>query len=76
MKDHQSESTVAHTLAYAGLPVLMTWLFLPLTFLLPTIDSTRAPYFDLTGTPAQIAYWFAWENFLGAHAPLSETVGG
>jgi hypothetical protein len=26
--------------------------------------------------PGHIAYWFAWENFLGAHAPLSETVGG
>ena len=25
--------------------------------------------------PGHIAYWFAWENFLGAHAPLSETVG-
>jgi hypothetical protein len=24
--------------------------------------------------PGHIAYWFAWENFLGLHAPLSETV--
>ena len=33
-------------------------------------DGTR-----LARLPGHIAYWFAWENFLGAHAPLSETVG-
>jgi len=32
-------------------------------------DGTRLPRL-----PGHIAYWFAWENFLGAHAPLSETV--
>ena len=57
-----SEKSVARTLAYVSLPVLITWLLLPLTFLLPTIDSTRAPYFDLTGTPAEIAYWIAWSG--------------
>jgi len=34
-------------------------------------DGTKLPRL-----PGHIAYWFAWENFLGAHAPLSETVGG
>ena len=34
-------------------------------------DGTRLPRL-----PGHIAYWFAWENFLGAHAPLSETVDG
>ena len=29
----------------------------------------------LARLPGHIAYWFAWENFLGAHAPLGETVG-
>lgn len=33
-------------------------------------DGTRLPRL-----PGHIAYWFAWENFLGAHAPLGETVG-
>ena len=33
-------------------------------------DGTREPRL-----PGHIAYWFAWENFLGAHAPLGETVG-
>ncbi len=33
-------------------------------------DGTRLPRL-----PGHIAYWFAWENFLGAHAPFSETAG-
>ena len=40
----------------ASMPVLLTWCFIPLTFVFPMVDSTRAPYFDLTKAPAQFAY--------------------
>lgn len=40
-----------------GLPIFLTWLLIPLTFMLPLVDSTRAPYVDLTKMPAQLAYW-------------------
>jgi phosphatidylglycerophosphatase B len=43
----------------AGLPLFLTWLLIPLTFALPLVDSTRAPYFDLTQVPAQFAYWLS-----------------
>ena len=43
----------------AGLPVAVTWLLIGVSFLLPLVDSTRPPYFDLTGNAAQIAYWIA-----------------
>jgi phosphatidylglycerophosphatase B len=40
-------------------PAVVTWLLIPLTFLLPLVDSTRAPYFDLTNTFSQLAYWLS-----------------
>ncbi len=43
----------------AGLPIFLTWCFLLLSFVLPLVDSTRAPYFDLTKMPAQFAYWLS-----------------
>lgn len=39
--------------------MLLTWLLTPLTFVLPLVDSTRAPYFNLTQAPAQLAYWLS-----------------
>ena len=41
------------------LPVFLAWSFIPLTFFLPLVDSTRAPYFNLTRPPAQFAYWLS-----------------
>ena len=40
-----------------GLPLAVTWLLIGVSFLLPLIDSTRPPFFDLTDACAQIAYW-------------------
>ena len=45
-----------------GIPVAITWLLIALTFLLPLVDSTRPPYFDLSGIFAEIAYWIAWSG--------------
>jgi phosphatidylglycerophosphatase B len=40
-------------------PLLVTYAFLPATFLIPIIDSTREPYFDLTSGVATVLYWAA-----------------
>jgi phosphatidylglycerophosphatase B len=39
--------------------MILTWLLIPLTFLIPLIDSTKAPYFDLTQPFSQFAYWIS-----------------
>ena len=53
------EVTIKQVLLRAGLPAIVTWLLIPLTFVFPLIDSTRAPYFDLTETFSQLAYWLS-----------------
>lgn len=50
-------TSVEQLLLRAGIPALMTWLFIPLSFVIPSVDSTRAPYFDLTDTFSQMVYW-------------------
>lgn len=40
-------------------PLLVAYAFLPATFLIPIIDSTRAPYFDLTSGVATVLFWAA-----------------
>lgn len=40
----------------------MTWACTPLTFLLPFLDSTRAPHIDLTGKLSQVMYWVSWSG--------------
>jgi phosphatidylglycerophosphatase B len=56
------EATTKQVCLRACLPVLATSLLVPLTFLLPFVDSTRPPYFDLTGTFSQLAYWLSWSG--------------
>lgn len=51
--------SVSQVLYSAGVPMLLAWSVVPLTFLSPLIDSTQAPYFDLTGNVSYIAYWAA-----------------
>lgn len=53
----------------AGVPVFAVWLLLPVSFLLPLIDSTRPPYVDLSQTLADTAYWLAQSGGV-AGAPL------
>jgi phosphatidylglycerophosphatase B len=53
------EATTKQICLRACLPAVATWLLVPLTFLLPFVNSTRSPYFDLTGTFAQFAYWLS-----------------
>ena len=36
-------------------PIAIAWLFLPLAFIIPWLNSTRSPYFDLTGGIGQVA---------------------
>ncbi len=43
----------------AGVVMFLTWSMVPLTFLSPLIDSTRAPYVNLAGAFSDIAYWIA-----------------
>ena len=38
-------------------PLVMAWLFILVAFLIPMLDSTREPYFDLTRPFSQLAYW-------------------
>jgi len=53
------EATIERVLLRAGVPAILTWALIPLTFVLPLVDSTRAPYFDLTQTFSQLAYWLS-----------------
>ncbi len=53
------QATTIQIFLRACLPVFLTWWFLPLTFFLTLVDSTRAPYFNLTRPPAQFAYWLS-----------------
>ncbi|MFW5425861.1 MAG: phosphatase PAP2 family protein [Methylophagaceae bacterium] len=53
---------VSRIVLQAGIPVIFTCLLLPLTFLIPLLDSTTAPYFDLTQPFSQIAYWLSFSG--------------
>jgi len=53
------EASIEQVLLRAAVPAIVTWSFIPLTFMLPTVDSTRSPYFDLTQTFSQLAYWLS-----------------
>jgi phosphatidylglycerophosphatase B len=53
------EVTIESVFLWAGVPAIVTWLLISLAFVLPMVDSTRAPYFDLTQTFAQLAYWLS-----------------
>lgn len=53
------EATSEHVFLRAGVPVIVTWSLIPLAFVLPMVDSTRAPYFDLSGVFSQLAYWLS-----------------
>ena len=57
MNQPPHESTIKQVWLRAGVPALVTWLLIPVTFLIPRIDSTREPFFDLTNTLSQLAYW-------------------
>ncbi len=54
------EAPISLVISRALAPVMIAWLFIPLTFFIPLVDSTRAPYVDLTQTLAEFAYWLAW----------------
>jgi phosphatidylglycerophosphatase B len=51
------EASNVRVFLWAVLPAITAWAFIPLTFVLPYVDSTRAPYFDLTQTFSQLTYW-------------------
>ena len=53
------EATIEQVFLQAGVPVILTCFFIFLTFVLPLVDSTRAPYFDLTQKLSQRAYWLS-----------------
>lgn len=41
----------------AGIPIILTWLLIPLSFFLPIVDSTTPPYFDLSQETMNLVYW-------------------
>lgn len=51
-----TDTTRIPTWISVGVPVVVMWLLIPLTFVIPLIDSTRAPYFDLTQEISMVAY--------------------
>ena len=55
----EHKTTIGQVWLRAGVPVVVTWSLVPLAFLLPLVDSTRAPYFDLTSTFSQLVYWLS-----------------
>ena len=58
-KRSNREATIKQICLRAGVPAIVTWAFIPLAFLLPLVDSTRSPYFDLTNTLSQVVYWIS-----------------
>ena len=53
------EVTTEQVVLRAAVPAIVTWSLIPLTFVLPMVDSTRSPYYDLTQTFSQLAYWLS-----------------
>ncbi len=53
------ELTTEQVVLRAAVPAIVTWSLIPLTFVLPMVDSTRSPYYDLTQTFSQLAYWLS-----------------
>jgi hypothetical protein len=53
------EATSKEVFFQAGIPAILTCSLIPFAFLNSQIDSTRAPYFDLTQTFSQVAYWLS-----------------
>ena len=51
------KSSNQHIFIRAGLPIILTWLLLPLSFFLPIVDPTVPPYFDLSQGNADLIYW-------------------
>ena len=51
------EASNARVFLWAVMPAITIWAFIPLSFLLPYVDSTQEPYFDLTHTFSQLSYW-------------------
>jgi len=53
------EASTSQVLYWAGVPMFLTWSIIPLAYLSPLIDSTQAPYVNLTGMLSDVAYWVA-----------------
>lgn len=53
------EAAIKQVFLQAGVPAILTSLFIFVSFALPLVDSTRAPYFDLTQTFSQLAFWLS-----------------
>jgi phosphatidylglycerophosphatase B len=54
-----SESSTSKIFIRAGIPMIVCYLLLPLSFVCPLIDSTRAPYFDLSTNFVTLVYWIS-----------------
>lgn len=54
-----NEASISEVILHAGVPVLLTWLLVSLSFLIPLLDSTKPPYFNLLQTIPEIAYWLS-----------------
>jgi phosphatidylglycerophosphatase B len=55
-KKHEEVSNV-RVFLLAVMPATVTWALIPLSFVVPALDSTQAPYFDLTRAFSQLSYW-------------------
>ena len=58
--DLSDEVVTAQVIRRALFPLMISCLFITMSFLIPLIDSTKAPYFDLTGIVSQLAYFLAF----------------
>ncbi len=53
------EVSTTRIMVLAVLPAVFSASLVPVTFLIPLVDSTRAPHFDLMGSVSSLAYWIA-----------------
>lgn len=59
MDEATTETSSLHVILRAGVPTIVTWLLINLSFILPLLNSTKPPYFNLVQTIPEIAYWLS-----------------
>ena len=61
-----SELDSAQVFYRAGLPIILSWLLLLLSFLIPVSNATAPPYFDLPQGRMDLVYWISESGKYGA----------
>ena len=58
-KQDENERSTLPLFKWAIIPLVITWLFLSLSFIVPLLDSTSAPFFVLNSLFSDAVYWLS-----------------